>query len=100
MNECDCCIYALAHYPKEQVIENQSSIKPLECKNPFIFDFKPTNKQSILMPIIYIIHRTCIQMFQRNYLIEAIYTLAFFLFGLIIGRLFREQAQSCDIRSL
>ncbi|CAF1498922.1 unnamed protein product [Adineta ricciae] len=99
MNECDCCIYALAHYPKEHAIENPLNIT-LKCQNPSIFNFKPTNRQSILMPIIYIIHRTCVQMFRRNYAIEAIYALAFFLLGLIIGRLFREKAQSCDIKSL
>ncbi|UJR12343.1 hypothetical protein I4U23_016520 [Adineta vaga] len=98
-NDCDCCIYALAHYPNKAAVENQS-ITPLKCKNPFIINLKSINIQSIFLPIIYVIHRTCVQMFQRNYAIEATYALAFFLLGLIIGRLFRNQAQSCNINSL
>ncbi|CAF1367492.1 unnamed protein product [Adineta ricciae] len=98
-NDCDSCIYALAHYSNKNAIENQFKI-PLQCQNPVLFDFKSINRESIFLPTIYIIHRTFIQIFQRNYGVEAIYALAFFLLGTILGRLFRNQAQSCNIQSL
>jgi hypothetical protein len=98
-NDCDCCIYALAHYPNTEAIVNQS-LTPLQSEEPSVFNFTWTNKQSILMPIIYLIHRTCVQMFRRNYAIEAVYGLSFFLLGLIIGYLFRTQTESCVLSSL
>jgi hypothetical protein len=99
INECDCCIYALALYPNEMANTSESATK-LQSKHISIFNLKPTNKQSLLMPIIYLIHRTCVQIFRRNYVTEAVYGFAFFLLGLVIGRLFRNQTQSCEIKSL
>ncbi|CAF1362573.1 unnamed protein product, partial [Didymodactylos carnosus] len=103
LNECDKCIYALRFHPNN---EHHSEHHNDTSNNPEINIVEPPliklsiNRRSIFKPIFFLIHRTLVQMCMRNYATESIYGFAFFILGLTIGKLFKNQTQLCDIKTL
>ncbi|CAF1477787.1 unnamed protein product, partial [Didymodactylos carnosus] len=95
------CIYLLrfhenTNYPYSDNVVT-SSLLPgavIERRQPLL---STHCNESILKPIEYVIRRTFRQLIIRNYTIESIYCIAYFILGMLIGKLFNNQTQSHEI---